>query len=359
MDTNKVKKALLAAPSNPQAEWGGGGLSTGSTLLNLACSGRTSWGWALGYYYLLVGDSASGKTFLSLTCLAEAAKNPDFGKYRFIYDGAEQGALMDLKRFFGSGVANRMEPPSGTREDPSYSNTIEEFFFHVDDAFDAGKPFIYILDSMDVLSSEEETEKFTEGKKAARRGREVSGSYGTSKAKANSAGIRRIIPRLRDTGSILVVISQTRDNIGWGFEKKSRSGGHALRFYATCEMWLSVKGRITKVVRGEQRQLGVLCEIKVRKNRLTGKERSVEVPIFWSYGLDDIGSMVNYLVAEKHWPEKAGKVDAKEFKLNGSRDKITRHVEKNGLERKLQKVVAGVWDEIEEACHLKRKKRYE
>jgi len=53
-------------------------LSTGSTLLNLACSGRVNGGFLKGFYYFIVGDSKSGKTFLSLTCLAEASINKDF-----------------------------------------------------------------------------------------------------------------------------------------------------------------------------------------------------------------------------------------------------------------------------------------
>ena len=137
-------------------------LGTGSTLLNLACTGKPFCGFAKGKYYFIVGDSISGKTFLSLTCLAEADLNPNFDKYRFIFDNAEDGALMDIKKFFGLGVSNRIECPGVDKEgyNRKYSTTIEEFYYHVDDAIKRGRPFIYILDSMDSLSSEAEQDKF-------------------------------------------------------------------------------------------------------------------------------------------------------------------------------------------------------
>lgn len=337
------------------------GLSTGSTLLNLACSGSPTWGFRQGCYYFLVGDSASGKTFLSLTCLAEATLNPAFADHRFLFDNAEEGALMDIRRFFGQAVADRLEPPDKDKHGPVYSETVEQFYFHLDDAFTAGKPFIYVLDSMDSLSTEEEGEKFAERKKAARKGREVSGSYGTAKAKANSAGIRRSIPRLRETGSILIVISQTRDNIGFGamFNPKTRSGGHALRFYATLELWSSVKGRLKKTVRGKERQTGIVSHVQVKKNRLTGRERSVELPIYHSRGIDDVGSCVDWLITEGHWnKDKGGIVHAPEFRYKGSVESLIRKVEEAGRENELRLLVAEVWQEIEDACEVERKPRY-
>lgn len=359
-ETEKLKKKLTAKKETKPTSFANG-LSTGSTLLNLACSGQPSVGFLPGHYYFLVGDSASGKTFLSLTCLAEAAKNPHYKGYRFIYDNAEDGALMDIKRFFGQEVSKRMMAPAYAEKEliPTYSKTIEEFFWNIDDAIKAG-PFIYILDSMDSLSTEEEGEKFEERKKAAAKGKEVAGSYGTSKAKANSAGIRRLIPKLRETGSILIVISQTRDSIGsFSFEKKTRSGGHALRFYATIEMWSSTVGKIKKTVRGQPRQLGITCQVAIKKNRLNGRERKVEIPIYHSFGIDDVGGCVDWLLEEKHWTGKEGNVDAAEFNFAGKRDKLIELIEEQGKERDLRMLVADVWNEIEEACEVKRKRRYE
>ena len=70
-------------------------LGTGSTLLNLACTGKLQGGFLKGHYYSVVGDSSSGKTFLALTCFAEAAINKNFKEFRLIYVLAE-GRLINL-----------------------------------------------------------------------------------------------------------------------------------------------------------------------------------------------------------------------------------------------------------------------
>lgn len=352
-DFEDIKRQLLSGKKKPAATAPFQGLSTGSTLLNLACSGRSDVGFLPGTYVFLVGDSASGKSFLSLTCLAEAAMNPLFKSYRFIYDNAENGALMDIGRFFGQEVARRLEVAT-------ISDTLEGFFYNLDDAFTEARPFIYVLDSMDCLTTEEETDKFAEGKQASRTGKQVAGSYGTSKAKANSAGIRRIIPKLKDTGSILIIISQTRDNIGFGaqFNPKTRSGGHALRFYCHLELWSSIRSRIKKTVRGKERQLGIVCKAEVKKNRLTGRERSVEIPILHSSGIDDLGSCVDYLIDEGHWAKSGANVTAGEFDHKGSRDKLIARIEDEGREPELRQLVAKVWTDIETACTVSRKPRY-
>lgn len=339
-------------------------LSTGSTMLNLACTGKPKRGFAKGHYYFIVGDSISGKTFLSLTCLAEASINPHFDGYRFIYDNAEDGAMMDVKKFFGKQVYRRLEPPgrafaqSGP-EAPQYSETIEDFYFHLDDAFKKELPFIYILDSMDSVSSTAEKEKFQKTKRATQKGKETTGSFGDGKAKINSANLRQFLSSLKRTGSILIIINQTRDNLGFGFKKKTRSGGHALRFYATIEMWSSVESKIKKTVKGKKRELGTLCRIKVEKNRIQGKERTIYIPIYHSFGIDDIGSCVDYLIEENHWKIRSKDITAPEFDFEGSRFKLIKHIEEGELEKDLRELVGDVWNEIEKACEVKRKKRYE
>jgi len=334
-------------------------LHTGSTLLNMACSGNARGGFLKGTYTFLVGDSTSGKTFLSLTCLAEAAQNPAFKDYRFIYDNAEHGALMNIETFFGRKVADRIEPPALDDDDEdSFSASVEEFYYNVDDAIAEGKPFIYILDSMDSLSSAAEGDKFEEQKKAFRKGTDSAGSYGDGKAKQNSAGIRRLIPKLRDSGSILIVIAQTRDNLGFGFEKKTRSGGHALKFYATLELWSSVKSKIKKKIKGKDRIIGIECQVRIKKNRLTGRDRTVTFPIYYSVGIDDVGSCVDYLIKENHWPRSGNSYNAEDLALKGTKDKIIKGIEDDGMEGELSAAVQTVWEEIENACKVPRKKRY-
>jgi len=365
MGSKKLKKQLKGkkkrAPKIHPDKW----LHTGSTLLNCALTGNPNRGFAMGLYYFLVGDSASGKTFLSLTCLAEAAKNKHFDSHRFIFDDIEGGALMDFEEFFGADMADRVEPPKGTQENPEFSSDVDDFYYNLDNAYEVargpeGKPFIYVMDSMDSIDHKDDEAKFQKKKKAAAAGTEEKGTYGMAKAKANSQGLRRAQRKLRKTDSILIIISQTRDNVDqFSREKKSRGGGRALKFYAHAEMWSANHGQIQKEYKKKKREQGLKCGIKVKKNRHTGRRREVVVPIYHSYGFDDTGSCVDYLIDEGWWKKRKSKIVAPEFDIIATREKLIDHIEENEDEPFLHAAVGKCWNEIEDAVKLKRKKRYE
>jgi len=338
-------------------------LKTGSTVLDLAISGRRCGGFAKGKYFWMVGDSSSGKTFLMLTCLAEAAINPEFDKYRFIYDNVEDGALMDFERYFGRRMAGRVEAPATEDGQDAYSSTIEDFYFHLDDALADGRPFIYLLDSMDALGSAYGDRKFQEAKTAARKGTKARGDYGDGKAKINSTAIRRMVPRLQETGSILIILSQTRDAIDAGMfdEQKTHAGGHALKFYATVQLWSSVGRQIKRTVKGREVVIGVHCRVRLRKNRLTGKDRTVEIPIYYDTGIDDIGGMVDFLAYWGHWPKnRQGAIDAtRDFDgLKDRREGLVAWIEENELRDELEDIVEEVYAELESRLKVQRRNKY-
>lgn len=361
--TEKIKQQLRRKPKAQQLITPDRLLSTGSTLLNLACSGRSEGGFLRGTYVFFVGDSVSGKTFVALTCLAEAAKNPTFDGYRFIYDATEHGALMDFAKFFGQAVADRVESPAVIDGQSHFSVTAEDFYFHLDDAFKEGRPFIYVLDSQDALSSEAEVSKFDERRRASRKGKETAGSYGDSKAKIHSANIRRVIGELERTGSILIVINQTRDSFDV-YEKKSYSGGRALKFYATIQLWSSVAGRIERTIKGKKRELGIVAKVRVVKSRVAGKDRTVRIPIYHSCGIDETGSLAEYLVEEGVWKKERGEGAVEVIGMGPgwtakSLEHAVRRIEAEGMEDDLRELVVQSWNDIERACEVPRKKRYQ
>jgi len=161
----------------------------------------------------------------------------------------------------------------------------------------------------------------------------------------------------------LIVISQTRDNIGFGaqFAPKTSAGGRALKFYAHLELWSSVAKTIKKGIKKKQRQIGIICKVAVKKNRVNGRKRTVEVPLYWSVGLDDIGGCINWLINEGHWTgkEEGDTVTAPEFDFKGGKEKLVKMIEEDGRETELRKLVASVWKDIDEACAVQRKSRYE
>lgn len=351
-DVKALKKKIQGRPPAANAPDYAAGLSSGSTLLNLALTSRARVAFTRGGYYLLVGGSRSGKTFLCATALAEATLAPLFKDYHLIYNDVERGARMDVERFFGKELARRLEW--------RHPRTVEEFYYGLDDDKKRG-PFIQVLDSMDALEPEADAAHFEKKKAAAGKGKEAGGSYGTAKAKANSSGIRHAVLDLAETGSILLVISQTRMNLGFGamFNPETRSGGTALQFYASGEAWLSMKGPIKKTVRGQPRKIGSIVQAKIKKNRDTGREWAVNLHHYPSIGFDDVGSCVAFLIDEGYWKKRSdGKIEALEFKLVGTPEKVAAWIDSEGKGVALRILTARLWNEIDAACAVKRKPRY-
>lgn len=353
-ETAAIRKSLLTKKTDPgkPAIHRDDFLSSGSRMMNLAATGKTYGCFAKGHYYWFVGDSDSGKTWLTLTCLAEAAMNKHFKDYRFIFINSERGALMNMEHYYGKKMADRLE---------TYElDTIEDFYYFLDDLYKDGRPFILIQDSMDVLDSKSAKDKFQKTKNA-KTGQKIAGSYGDGKAKINSTQLRAQIGRLQETGSILIIISQTRDNIGFGaqFNPKTYSGGHALKFYATFQIWTSVMGMISKKVGEKNREMGTRIKINIKKNRVTGRKRSTIIPIYHSVGIDDIGGMIDYLLEEGHWKKGSKGIMADELSTEPMKyEDLVAHVQEMDLEADLAKVVSSVWHAIEAKCAVTRKKRY-
>lgn len=358
-----VKEAVLAPRLTYERVRRGEYLNTGSTLLNLALTDTANGGWMKGSYSLFIGDSDSGKSFFCMTSLAEAAIDPKFDGYRFVVINKERGILMDVKRFFGSAVADRLEM--------MYCDTLEEMYYILDTLAKDGVPYICIVDSIDAMDSKDDEEKFQQHKSAAmkraegKKAADPAGSYGTAKAKIHSNNIKRVVSEIEKSGSIIIFINQTRDKIGAGmFESnKTHSGGKAISFYATMRVWSSQGSKLKKTYKGKPRQVGLDVKLAVERTRVTGRQNSVYVPIYHSYGIDDVGSCVDYLLdterGESHWKKKkGGMIVATEFEEVLRRDDLINYIEENDLVAELRDIVEDVWVDIRESTKLERKPRY-
>ena len=336
-------------------------LSSGSTLLNLLLSDKYDGGYVTGGYVLAMGTSRSGKSLLTLQALAEAANSDTFADYTLYHDDSERGASDGLKNLFGNKTAERIKSPAYDENGvPQPSSQVEEFFFRIDDICDQGKPFIYVLDSFDSLTTDDEESKFDDLKKAHRAGKQISGTYGLSKAKAFSTYMRKIVGPIRDTNSILFGISQAKDNIGFGFEKHTRAGGTSLRYYATCEIMVDIVESIKKTVAGNPRHIGNRVKITANKNRQTGSRGAILISIYDSHGVDDLGDIVHYLAeTENHWKRTGQKLVAPEFDFEGTPEKFISLIEEQNREEELKQLCQTVWLTIKDKSALGRKKRYE
>jgi recombination protein RecA len=331
-------------------------LSTGSTLLNLALSDYVQGGWAKGSICNVVGDSSAGKTMLLMNTYAEILYSTDRNEYNLYYDEPEQALRINVEKLFGE----RVEEITWMEEDSSF--TIEDFRAEVINRAKENTSMVYGLDSFDALSSKQEVKKA----EAQIEGTSKKGSYGMDKAQISGVVLRMILKHIRNTNSLLVVISQTRDKINAMFgSQKTRSGGHALRFYSTHEIWMHV----IRPIKRREREVGVQVRVRVKKNKLTGKLREVEFPIYYDYGIDDIGSMVDFLVIEGFWEQKRKekkkvldnvKIDTGSDFPAASRPVLIDHIEKTKPESvgKLKDIVQEAWNEIEAEIATKRPPRY-
>ena len=332
-------------------------ISTGCTMLNLACSGFSPYGGFLrGTVAHVIGDSDSGKTLLALSMMGDNVLDPRLEKYDFIYEEPEAAMRFPKTKMFGQNISRvQFIPADKERINPrrvqDWAKTLEE---------NSKKgPFIQVTDSFDSLTSADDlkTKKDDKGKEKE----SGKGGWKTEKAIVSSETFPKIIGPIKAHNSLYLQINQTRDNIGVTFgEKKTFSGGNAIKFYRTHEIWLATASSITKDVRGKKRIIGSNVVAKIKKNKLTGKIRFVMFPVYDDYGVDDIGSMIDWLVFEGFWVKPQGKqiIETEDDFPDATREKLIRHVEENNLEDKLKNICKECWIELEGEIEIKRKPRY-
>lgn len=342
----EIRQRLLPRRSRVTA---GDLLSSGSTVLNLACTGTKEGAFKKGGIYLMVGDSSSGKSFITRTMFAEACLDSRFDGYDLIDDDPENGANMDYAAYFGDTAAERIQKRA--------SANLEEFY---DNLCSRKEPFVALLDSLDALRSTVELDKAEEDRKARAKGKETKASFGTGKAKANSFHLGVLNQKVVETDSIVILICQTRDNIGLDamFNPKTRGGGNAPTFFAQMELWTSVRERSKTRHNGKDWKTGIVAKVHVKKNRQTGRDRQVLVPLYYASGLSDVDGNVRYLIDSGHWKVTNGLINAKEFGEKLTAEELVRYVEDNDCEDGLAELVETVWHDIDAATAVVRKSKY-
>jgi len=335
-------------------------LSTGCSVLNCLLSDRVDGGWPSGRISNLIGDSDTAKTVLGMHALAEACQNKDFDDYLLIYADIESALTSSTKAMFGRRVQDRASflHCEGEKREDRPPETVEELHYQWMNLMEEGRPFIYVVDSLDFLPSQADLDKTQEQKKAWESGKESKGTYQMSKQKRLKAMLREMKGKIGRTDSIILIISQTIDNIGSMFDPKTVAGGNALEFASRIRVWLS-KLETDKV---GKRVIGRKVRAKVSKNHITGHLREAPIWVYNSYGVVDTKTSIDFLVAEGAWPKVGGWVipeglynDGQKFQV---RDLISK-IEADKRQRLLGRLVQKKWDDIEASLKLNWERRYE
>jgi len=325
-------------------------ISSGITLLDLALSERLG-GYKKGSVVHISAKDHVGKTLVMLSMMAKNKKVKGLKEFKFILDEPETAMNFNLDKMFGPGMKDRVTFLPKDRTEP---RTVQDW--HEDITNDDNYPFLYVLDSFDALTSEDDLkQKDAPGK----------GGYHTEKAIVASATFPKIIGKMKDTDSIFFWVSQTRANLGMGFEDETESGGKAKNFYRSHYIKLKKVKTLKKRVRGKERNIGKLVKFIVQKNKITGKIREVDIPIYDDYGADDLESMINWMCDNKFWSGGSWiNTDGLFSKEGDSTDKwrkkeLIAHIEDKDLEPVLQERVKECWYILEDEISTKRKPRYE
>ncbi len=344
-------------------------LPTGCSLLNCVLSDRVDGGWPCGRISNAIGDSDTCKTTLGMSALAEACKLPAFDNHQLIYADVEEAVAFDISKRFGKKLASRINLLQAINEDRKNQppDTVEELHYQIMDLIESGTPFIYIVDSLDMLTSKGDVEKTKELRKAWKKDRDSveeesttskkpKGSYQMSKPKSLKQMFREIMGAIAKTDSILIFISQTIDNIGSMFNPKTVTGGNALEFCCRIRFWLSFLNpdKVGKIIIGRN----IKC--KLSKNHITGKHRELALWVYEQFGIDDIRTSIDFLCSEGAWPKNGGWIVPKGLTNEKIQLKdLIRKIETCGWEAKLDRLVQRKWNQIEESLRMDRRPKYE
>jgi len=339
--------------------------TTGHILLDLVVGGGTKAGYGMGFPVGVArdhGPSGASKSFKATELIA--ANYHKYGdKFKWRYCDPENGNTIDSVSLYGFD----MFPPPKKGDRPVV--TAEDWDWDLNRWLDTLKPEedevgIYVLDSLDSLSSLDTEKRKDERRSAYDKDKEFKdGTYGMGQAKFLSQEFfRGLTARLVEKNALLYIVSQERTNVNAGLygPKFTVSGGEAVTFYETVRL----RSKLKQKDEIKDRVVSVVIEATAEKTRHPFPFRKTYVTIHFTYGVDSMADEIDFLF-DFRTPtgdlkkSKSGDVTGEwDEGKPMTRDELIKFIPENGHRKELRKRCIDKWNEIEDSIAVKRPAKY-
>lgn len=289
-------------------------ISTGSLGLDIALG---IGGIPRGRVIEIYGPESSGKTTLTMHCIAEAQKKGGLA------------AFIDAEHAFDKNYAEKLgiDTENLLISQPDNGEQALEITEHL---IRSGAIDIIVIDSVAALVPKGELE----------------GEMGESKmglqARLMSQALRKLTGTISKTGCACIFINQLREKIGVMFgNPETTTGGNALKFYASVRLDIR---RIGQIKESADDITGNRVKVKVVKNKVAPPFKVVEFDIMYGKGISKSGEIVD-LGVELEVIQKSGSwFSYGGNKLGQGRDAVKQLIEDNPeladeLEKKIKEKI--------------------